>query len=164
MKEQFVALHIPTQGNQKSPSIWRRWKRLTACQKRSCIVFIFLILTTYFVGAQLHELHQRFTRIFKIPNYWQFLRSKKLETHKKSKKAKHKNDPIALTPDTEFAEPSDDLNYTNFVDNNEQNNEKSYDSEEEDLNIKTYEDETEKDDNYNAQNVAGKFQSLDKWL
>ena len=69
-----------------------------------------------------------------------------------------------MTPDTELAEPSDDLNYTNFVDNNEQNNEKAYDSEEEDLNIKTYEDETEKDDNYNAQNVAGKFLSLDKWL
>ena len=44
---------------QKSPSIWRRWKRLTACQKRGLVVLVFLIFTSYAVGTRLHQLHQK---------------------------------------------------------------------------------------------------------
>jgi len=85
MKEKFVALHMPSNsaGGTKSTSIWRRWNRLTACQKRSLIVVLVLLVTTYAVGEQLHELH---------------LKSKKIEKikHKKHKNPKHKdnyNDP-----------------------------------------------------------------------
>ena len=85
MKEKFVALHMPSNsaGATKSTSIWRRWNRLTACQKRSLIVVLVLLVTTYAVGEQLHELH---------------LKSKKIEKikHKKHKNPKHKdnyNDP-----------------------------------------------------------------------
>jgi len=85
MKEKFVALHMPSTSasGTKSTSIWRRWNRLTACQKRSLIVVLVLLVTTYAVGEQLHELH---------------LKSKKIEKikHKKHKNPKHKdnyNDP-----------------------------------------------------------------------
>ena len=77
MKEKFVALHMPSTsaGSTKSTSIWRRWNRLTACQKRSLIVVLVLLVTTYAVGEQLHELH---------------LKSKKIEKSQKHKN-KHKN-------------------------------------------------------------------------
>lgn len=77
MKEKFVALHMPSTsaGAPKSTSIWRRWNRLTACQKRSLIVVLVLFVTTYAVGEQLHELH---------------LKSKKIEKGAK-RKSKHKN-------------------------------------------------------------------------
>merc|ERR1711935_820539 len=61
MKQQF-AIHMPVNSGSRSsstPSIWRRWKRLTTCQKRGVIVIIFLIVTSYAVGTRLHELHQR---------------------------------------------------------------------------------------------------------
>ena len=78
MKEKFVALHMPSTSmgsTTKSTSIWRRWNRLTACQKRSLIVVLVLLVTTYAVGEQLHELH---------------LKSKKIEKSQKHKN-KHKN-------------------------------------------------------------------------
>merc|ERR1711911_339932 len=68
MKEKFVALHMPSNsaGGTKSTSIWRRWNRLTACQKRSLIVVLVLLVTTYAVGEQLHELHLKSKKIENI--------------------------------------------------------------------------------------------------
>lgn len=61
MKEQFVALRIdtitPTQETSKS--FTRKWKQLTTCQKRILLVLLFLLSTTYFVGTQLHKIHQK---------------------------------------------------------------------------------------------------------
>ena len=96
MKEKFVALHMPSTSASatKSTSIWRRWNRLTACQKRSLIVVLVLLVTTYAVGEQLHELH---------------LKSKKIEKSQKHKN-KHKNNKnkdnynYAIEPENEMYE------------------------------------------------------------
>ena len=58
MKAQF-AIHMPPTQAQQPMSIWRRWKRLTTCQKRSLIVVVFLLVTSFSVGSRLHELHQK---------------------------------------------------------------------------------------------------------